>query len=193
MLSKTNSTMQYKRVLLALSCLSFLWLAAPSQADARWGHHRHHRFQPRMAISLTGGLTLYDGEYVDEYGTYTDTALSHGIIGVGAHLWIHPNLSLDLGIDSHLITDYDTGEEWGYISFKPGARVRFGLFYLRGALDFAFGDAKSPVLIGFLVGAGIRVPISRRLRFIAEVDYQFLAGNGFVMPVNAKAGVEFVF
>lgn len=185
----------FRGILLALACSSMFALI-PSHADAYRGRHRYNRhmnFKPRFALSVSAGLTLYDSTYEDEFGLYEDTAFSHGIIGVSGHYWIHPNVSLDLGLDSHFITDYDARQSWGYVSLKPGARLRFGMFYLRGALDLAFADRKDPVLFGFLIGAGIRIPVTRKMRFFSEMNYQYLAGSGYMMPVHFKGGLEMVF
>jgi hypothetical protein len=180
---------------------------APSNAEAYWGYREYRspgpipdtgfvkvccRFRPRFSMTLSGGLHFVDAL---EDGT---TPLTYAMAELGTHLWIHPNLSIDLNLGTHFITDDIDGHEWGYFSIKPGIRAKFGIFYLRGALDIALTNDrgarhKRPVLFGFLIGAGIRVPVARRVRLFAELDYQFLFADVYYMPFYGQTGIEVVF
>ncbi len=173
-------------------------------ADARYyGRYRRHRrhfrfrgrvFRPRFSISASGGFTMYNKEYEDEYGVYEEAAFSHGVIGTSAHLWIHPALSLDLGMDLHFITNHETKNSWSYLSFKPGVRVRFGVFYFRSALDFASCDKeKDPFLVGMLLGGGLRIPLGFRLRAFLELDFQYYFTSMTAIPLSGKFGLEYIF
>jgi len=187
--SSTQSVM--KKLGWVVACFSLLVMFS-NTADA-YRHYRGKRFTPRFAASLSGGLTVYNNEYVDQFGVYEDAAFSHGIVGVSGHFWIHPSLSIDLGLDYHFLTDYQSGNGVAFTSIKPGVRVKFGIFYLRGALDMAFGEGKKAMLFGFLAGAGVRVPIARRVRVFGELDMHVLFGTGYVLPLNFKSGLEVVF
>jgi hypothetical protein len=183
-----------KRFAGLLACLAFSFGLLSSGAAEAWKHQRVQRFQPRFSLSIAGGLTLYDGVYYDAMGEYTATAFSQAQTGVGAHFWVHPNFSLDLGLDANFVADYDTGEGWAYLSLKPGVRARVSIFYFRAALDLAFGDPDHTMLFGFLLGVGVRIPIGRTVRFFSELDYQFLFASDYgYMPFNFKLGLEFMF
>lgn len=197
-----------KMLLLAIPAALCFWLTvlSPSSAEAYWGYRQYREappapaFRPRFGISLSGGL-----HFVDFYND-SSYAFTYGVVEGGAHLWIHPNISLDLGIGTHFLANNWSGQGWGYVSFKPGARFRFGLFYLRTALDIGVGTPQSPsasrsraaeetvMLFGLLVGLGVRVPVSRHVRLFAELDYQFnFAPDPLMMPFYGKLGVEVVF
>lgn len=173
----------------------------PSTAEAYWGYRHYrgpgpghvavYRFRPRFAMTLSGGL-----HFVDHFAQDT-TPLAYGMLELGGHLWIHPNLSIDLNVGTHFVTD-GIDSEWGYFSIKPGIRAKFGLFYIRGALDIALTGRdqarhRRAALFGFLIGAGIRVPVGRRVRLFGEIDYQFLFADIYYMPFYGQAGVEVVF
>ncbi len=194
-----------KRALLVFTLVAgtLLTLFPTQQAEAYWGSRRWqdhspsprstYRFRPRFALSLTGGV-----HFVDTYSDIPGVTFGFGILELGGHLWVNPHLSLDLALGTHLAMDNYYENRWGYVSFKPGIRARFGWFYLRAALDLAIGEAiasthQGPVLFGFLVGLGVRIPISRLIRLIGEIDYQFMFANVFFMPFYGKIGVEFVF
>lgn len=193
----------------ALFCLTALSLI-PETAEAYWGYRnyrgsRSHRggryvpraprvyhFRPRFSVSFSGGL-----HFVDAFEDGA-TALTHGMAELGTHLWLHPNLSIDLNLGTHFLIDDVNGVEWGYMSVKPGFRAKFGIFYLRGALDLAItGRAhekhKRAVLFGFLLGAGLRIPVGRKVRIFGEIDYQILFADIYYMPVYGQAGIEVVF
>lgn len=194
-----------KTLFLALPTAFCLWLAvfSPSTADAYWGYRQYEAsapaFRPRFGVSLSGGLHFVD--FFDD----ASYAFTYGVVEGGLHLWLHPNISLDLGIGTHLLANNWTGQGWGYVSFKPGARFRFGLFYARVALDIGVGSPQmSPraraaaedtvMLFGILVGLGVRIPVSRHVRLFGELDYQFnFAPDPLMMPFYGKLGVEVVF
>lgn len=188
-----------KRMLLLICSLATLAvvLIPPDPAEGYWRYRREHRFQPRFSMSVAGGLTFYDGYFYDEYGVYRDTSFSHALAAVNGHFWVHPNVSLDLGLSAHFLTYFYEDAGWGYFSIKPGIRARVGLFYFRGALDIAFGDPGiregGPFLFGFLFGAGIRFPVGPRLRFFGEIDYQYIFCDGAYMPIYFQLGMEFMF
>ena len=193
---KTLTTHKTLQNLILLASLFSMILLLPFSAEAKYRpfRYRGHSFRPRFAISASAGFTMYDNEYYDENGAYDEASFSHGVLGVGAHLWIHPSLSLDLGFDAHFITNYETNNSWSYVSFKPGVRVLFlKAFYLRGALEIAScGETKDPFLLGFLVGGGIRVRMGWRLRAFGEVDFQYIITNNTMLPVNFKLGIEYI-
>ncbi len=159
-------------------------------------HRRFRRFQPIFAISLSAGLhfvDVYDSN--PNYGQ-DSYAFTYGLVEGGVHYWIHPNLSFDLDLAGHFTTNGYANQGWGYVSFKPGARIRLGVFYLRGALDFAIGEKnerRKAFLFGFLFGAGMRIPLRHRTRFFMEVDYQYLFSKAFYMPFYGQLGFEFLF
>lgn len=193
-----------KRVLVLASALAtFLVLALPANnAEAYWGfRHFNNGYQPRLSVSISGGAHFVD------YNETTTDYMSYGVVEGGLHYWIHPNLSLDLGIGTHFLSagnEWDGYSDplWGYFSIKPGVRARFGIFYLRAALDLAVGATcidkntkeVQTTLFGMLFGAGIRIPVSRRMRFFGELNYQVLFGAAPVhMPFYGKMGLEFMF
>lgn len=193
-----------KKVLLflaAMVCFGAITLPAEN-ADAHWRYRRYKRFKrtfrPVFSMTASGGL-----HFVDVYDTNSNYlndsyAFAYGMAEVGGHLWIHPNLSLDLNVGGHFVTPqgYDN-RGWGYVSIKPGIRARMRWFYVRGALDITAGadDARrnSAVLFGFLLGVGARVKVTRRLRLFAEIDYQYLFADRFYMPFYGQLGLEFMF
>lgn len=190
MLIKTAITKNLKKFGLLLGC--FLMFA--SSAEANRGYYRRaNTFKPTFALSASAGLTMYEGLYEDNIGVYEDVSLAHGIVGIAGHLWVHPNLSLDLGLDYQFITDFDTNRSFSYVSLKPGIRVRHRRIYVRGALDVGVAQGQDPIVFGFLIGVGARVPISHQLRFFGEIDFQVIAAAGYVLPFNAKLGVEMMF
>lgn len=187
---------------------SLLALWPTQDAEAYWGYRdwqynnaSTYRFRPRFALSLTGGFHFVDN-YVHPGDPYNDfsPAFSFGMVELGGHLWVHPNISIDLAVAGHLAFNNLSGAEWGYISLKPGFRARFGWFFVRGALDVAFSEApdratsrRRPVLFGLLVGIGIRIPVSRVVRVIGELDYEVFFSDIVYMPLYGKVGLEFVF
>jgi hypothetical protein len=190
--------------MLSLACISLLW--PNNEADAYWGYqrwrdggyHSGQRFQPRFSMTLSGGFHFID-TYVDDYGDVSHP-FTYGMMELGGHVWVHPNISIDLNVGAHLAMNNLIGAEWGYVSVKPGARVRFRWFYLRGALDIAFSDRQEyykqkrrPILFGFLVGMGVRIPVGYRMRLFAELDYQFLFTDYYYMPFYGQLGLEYIF
>jgi len=191
-------------VLTALFCLG-AFLLPPDTAEAYWGYRRykrynHQKFRPRFSLSFSGGL-----HFVDVYGssrgriTSEDYSFAFAVFEAAGHLWIHPNLSLDLALGTHILTKDGTGDSFAYGTVKPGVRLKLGrLLYLRGAFDLAFSgeNARHKVLMyGFLVGIGIRAKISRYTRFFAELDYQmrFSADRPYIMPFYGQIGFEVMF
>jgi len=177
----------------------------PTTAEAYWGYRHYrgpgpgpmpgpvevYRFRPRFALSVAGGLHFVD-TFVDD-----TMPLTYGMLSLNGHLWVHPNLSIDLGLGTHFVTN-GIDSEWGYFSIKPGVRAKFGIFYLRGALDIALTGKnqalhKRVALFGFLIGAGLRIPVGRRVRLFGEIDYQILFADIYYMPFYGQAGVEVVF
>lgn len=194
-------------LVLTLAAGTLLTVVPTQQAEAYWGYKdwryrgrkNTYTYRPRFALSVSGGVHFVDTYMSDIYDDVA-YAFSFGVLELGGHLWIHPNLSIDLAVGAHLVTDDVNGATWGYVSVKPGIRARFGWFYLRGALDLAFSEGsdtgalrRRPVLFGFLLGAGVRVPITRRVRAFGELDFQFLFSDFFFMPFYGKVGLEFVF
>lgn len=186
-------------VLLALATLSF-----SHKAEAQdYGYYpppayQRPAFRPQFSLTISGGLHFVDVYSQDTRYQQDAYGLGHGMLEIGAHLWIHPNLSIDLGVGGHFTTPQIPGvASWGYISLKPGIRARLGVFYIRGAVDLIFGerDQRRPTiaLFGFLVGAGIRIPVGRSLRLFAEIDYQFLFAETYYMPFYGQVGLEFMF
>ncbi|TNE43450.1 MAG: hypothetical protein EP343_33430 [Deltaproteobacteria bacterium] len=200
-----------KRSLLILTLVAgtLLTLTPTKDAEAYWGYKEWryrgnrstYRFQPRFALSISGGLHFVD-TYINTQDAYNDfsPAFAFGMFELGGHLWVHPNLSIDLAVAGHLTFSDIVGADWGYVSIKPGIRARFGYFYLRGALDIAFSEEpnransyRRPILFGFLIGVGVRVPVSRMVRVFGELSYQFMFSDFFYMPFYGKVGLEFVF
>lgn len=194
---------------LATLLTASLWMLWPTQSveaywgyrDWQYGHGSTYQFRPRFALSLTGGFHFVD-TYVNPRNHYDDfsPAFSFGMVELGGHLWVHPNISIDLAVAGHFAFNDLTGAEWGYVSVKPGMRVRFGWFYLRTAVDLAFSEApdrstarRRPVLFGLLFGVGVRIPVSRIVRIIGELDYQVYFSDLYYMPFYGKVGLEFVF
>ncbi|MCB9639611.1 MAG: hypothetical protein H6727_12025 [Myxococcales bacterium] len=193
--------------LLLLFPLTFLFLMAlPTEdAEAYWGYrtyeHSRQIFKPRFSLTLSGGL-----HFVDFYGDGSN-GFTYGLVEAGGHLWVHPNISIDLNVGGHLTANNWTGKGWGYVSIKPGVRFRFGIFYLRTALDLGFGAPQvSPsyaarisndttlFLFGVLLGAGLRIPVSRHVRIFGELTYQFnFMPDPLYMPFYGQLGVEVVF
>ena len=193
-----------KKMLLLIPALACLFLVAlpAEEAEAYWGYrqyeHARTTFRPRFAVSLSGGIHFVDFFQDGSYG------FTYGIVQLGGHLWIHPNISIDLGVAGHLTASNWSGAGWGYIGIKPGVRFRLGLFYLRTALDFGFGDPQqtprraaepsNPFLMGILLGAGIRLPVTRNFRAFGELTYQFnFTPEPLYMPFYGQVGVEVVF
>ncbi len=196
--------MKKLRYILLLAFIIGISTIAPETAEGYWRHgrmrKRFKRFKPRFA--LTGSLGLH---FVDYYDDLEEPIPPFAFImsEFGGHLWISPYLSLDLNLAAHLVTSDVAGASWGYISVKPGLRIRINAYYLRFAADLAFSgqsDTDTPqtkrsrvFLFGFLVGAGVRVPISYRFRFFAELDYQFLFTDLIYMPIYGQMGIEYIF
>ncbi|MBK04569.1 MAG: hypothetical protein CL920_35390 [Deltaproteobacteria bacterium] len=147
-----------------------------------------------FSLSIGGGVNVYKGEYYDEFGSFTDTSITHGIVGATGHLWLQKDLAIDLGIDGHFVTDYDTGDGYFHASVRPGLRLRFlYLFYATAGLDFLLGRPKNAFVFGVYMGGGIRIPVSDRLRLWAGFNVHFYPGLGFAPPVHGKLGMEVVF
>lgn len=147
-----------------------------------------------LSVSFGGGMNVYKGQYYDEFGTFEDTAMTHGIVSATAHFWVLKDLAIDLGLDGHFITDYDTGEGWLQGSIRPGVRMTFFyLFYVVGGLDFLIGRPKHAFVFGVYLGAGIRIPVSERLRLFGEFNVNFYPGLGHAPPIHGKLGFEVVF
>ncbi|MCK6510286.1 hypothetical protein L6R29_10000 [Myxococcota bacterium] len=190
-----------------LACL--FWVSLPAQeAEAYWGYRNYtverQTFRPRFSVTLAGGLHFVDFFDNGSYG------FTYGLIEAGGHLWVHPNISIDLNVGGHLTANNWSGQGWGYLSIKPGARFRFGIFYLRAAVDLGFGSPQvSPTtatdmrsrskesslfLFGILMGAGLRIPVSRHVRVFGELTYQFnFSPDPLYMPFYGQVGVEVVF
>jgi len=202
-----------KRTFLVLTLVfgTFLTVWPTQQADAYWGYRRGRRHsnyyqasrsrsRPRFSLSLAGGIHFVDTYMDDEYDDYSNS-FTTGMLELGAHLWLNSVISLDLNAGAHITVNDMTGSEWGYVSFKPGIRIRFGHYYIRGALDLAISEepdnrhnsTRRPFLFGFLLGVGLRVPVSRHVRLFAELDYQFLFSDIYYMPFYGQLGIEYVF
>ncbi|MEM1009492.1 MAG: hypothetical protein AAGJ35_10855 [Myxococcota bacterium] len=196
-----------KRLIFLLSALTCFWIGMVpvEEVEAYWGYRKYRRaerrrvFRPRFSLSLSGGIHFVDIHGDQSYG------FSYGLIELGGHVWVHPNISLDLNVGTHLAANRWSGTGWGYVSFKPGVRFRLGLIYFRTALDLGVGrpqlradsvfrDDPTLFLFGILIGGGIRIPMSRYVRFFAELTYQFnFSPEPVMMPFYGQLGFEVMF
>lgn len=114
----------------------------------------------------------------------------------GANLEIMPSLRF-------LIVSADLGIHYDFLqnnmTLRPGARLHFGWFYLRGALPMAFAlgqNINDPFNMGILVGAGARIHLGK-WAFVVEgnISPMFVKADerGVSMPAELRMGLSYRF
>jgi hypothetical protein len=155
-------------------------------------------------LSLTGEMRVHEAWYIQQTeirngrknpdATSDDRNVDTRIESSAANYWEFP-----------VLAQYQIGQFYvtGGIQLRHIGRVRTGTeyTYADGATDYNETPAQASLTnqVGFVVGAGIRVPNIRRVRVLPEIRYIHMRGTAFQGPSYRSAskqveiGIGFMF